>query len=165
MQERSDLILLYQRLFLTKKEVSANTLSMFEIMVSLPRSMASSLVALPRSCHDLGKDAMAMQDRAKANHDLGKDAMVANPFFGNSQCPKPWYPCKIHVPARRFRRYSRFAFRSYSLDFIVLILSYSSRKLTQIKNVPVNCPLEKKLDTFQIFRGFTSKIKYKVQQI
>ena len=41
----------------------------FEAMASLPRSMASSLVALPRSCHDLGKDAMAMQDRAKANHD------------------------------------------------------------------------------------------------
>ena len=46
---------------------------------------------LPWSCHDLGKDAMAMQDRAKANHHLGKDAMinhvlakgsmVANPFF------------------------------------------------------------------------------------
>ena len=56
---------------------------------------------LPRSCHDLGKDAMTMQDRAKANHDLGKDAknnhvlgkdakinhvlgkrsMVANAFF------------------------------------------------------------------------------------
>ena len=63
----------------------------FETMASLPRSMASSLVALPRSCHDRGKDAMAMQDRAKANHDLGKDAMithvlakgsmVANPFF------------------------------------------------------------------------------------
>ena len=41
----------------------------FEAMASLPRSMASSLVALPRSCHDLGKDAMAMQDCAKANHD------------------------------------------------------------------------------------------------
>ena len=59
----------------------------FETMASLPRSMASSLVALLRSCHD----PMAMQDRAKANHDLGKDAMinhvlakgsmVANPFF------------------------------------------------------------------------------------
>ena len=53
--------------------------------------MASSLLALPRSCHDLGKDTMAMQDRAKANHDLGKDAkinhvldkgsMVANSVF------------------------------------------------------------------------------------
>ena len=31
---------------------------------------------LPWSCHDLGKDAMAMQDRAKANHDLGKDTMI-----------------------------------------------------------------------------------------
>ena len=41
----------------------------FEAMVPLPRSMASSLLALPRSCHDLGKDTMAMQDRAKANHD------------------------------------------------------------------------------------------------
>ena len=97
----------------------------FETMVSLSRSMASSLVALPRSCHDLGKDAMAMQDRAKANHDLCKDAMinhvlakgsmVPNPFFGKSQCLKPWYPCKIHVPARRFRRYSRFAFRYYNV--------------------------------------------------
>ena len=96
-------------------------------MAPLPRSMASSFVALPRSCHDLGKDAMAMQDCAKANHDLGKDvminhvlakgSMVANPFFfGNSQCSKPWYPCKIRVPARRFRSYSRFAFRYYSLD-------------------------------------------------
>ena len=47
---------------------------------------------------------MAMQDRAKANHDLHKDAkinhvfnkgsMVANPFFGNSQCSKPRYPCQ-----------------------------------------------------------------------
>ena len=72
-----------------------------------------------------------MQGRAKANHDLGKDAMinhvlakgsmVAYPFFGNSQCSKPWYPCKIHFPARRFRRYSRFAFR-YSLDVIPLNL-------------------------------------------
>ena len=63
-------------------------------MVSLPRSMASSLLALSRSCHDLGKDTMAMQDRAKAIYDLGKDAkinhvldkgsMVANPFFANS---------------------------------------------------------------------------------
>ena len=53
-------------------------------MASFPRSMASSLVALPRSCYDLGKDAMAMQERAKANYDLGKGAesfMVANPFF------------------------------------------------------------------------------------
>ena len=41
----------------------------FEAMVPLPRSMASSLLALSRSCHDLGKDTMAMQDRAKANHD------------------------------------------------------------------------------------------------
>ena len=49
---------------------------MFEAMVSLPRSVASSLLALPRSCHDLGKDTMAMQDRAKANHDLIKGTMV-----------------------------------------------------------------------------------------
>ena len=67
--------------------------------------MASSLVALPSSCHDLGKDAMAIQDRAKANHDLGKDAMinhvlakgsiVANSFcIGNSQCSKALYPCQ-----------------------------------------------------------------------
>ena len=74
-----------------------------------------------------------MQDRAKVNHDLGKDAMinhvlakgsmVTNPFFfGNSQCSKPWYACKIHVPTRRFRRYSRFAFRYYSLDVIALNL-------------------------------------------
>ena len=48
----------------------------FEAMASLPRSMTSSLIALPRSCHDLGKDAMPMQDRAKANHDPGKDAMI-----------------------------------------------------------------------------------------
>ena len=41
----------------------------FEVMVPLPRSMANSLLALPRSCHDLGKGTMAMQDRAKANHD------------------------------------------------------------------------------------------------
>ena len=41
----------------------------FEAMVPLPRSKASSLLALPRSCHDLGKDTIAMQDRAKANHD------------------------------------------------------------------------------------------------
>ena len=72
---------------------------------------------------------MAMQVCAKASHDLGKDAMinyvlakgsmVANLFFfGNSQCSKPWYPCKIHVPARRFRRYSCFAFRYYSLVVI-----------------------------------------------
>ena len=46
--------------------------SVFEAMVSLPRSMASSLLALPRSWHDLGKDTMAMQDRAKTNHDLGQ---------------------------------------------------------------------------------------------
>ena len=38
--------------------------------------MASSSLALPRSCHNLGKDTMAMQDRAKANHDLGKDTMA-----------------------------------------------------------------------------------------
>ena len=74
-----------------------------------------------------------MQDRAKANHDLGEDAMlnhvlakgsmVANSFFfGNSQCSKPWYPCKIHVSARRFRRYSRFSFKFYSLDVIALNL-------------------------------------------
>ena len=66
----------------------------FEAMVSLPRSMTSSLLALPRSCHDRGKDTMAMQDLAKANHDLGKDAkinhvldkgsMEANPYFGDS---------------------------------------------------------------------------------
>ena len=73
--------------------------------------MESPLLALPRSCHDFGKDTMAMQDRAKSNHDfvkdamamqdhamsnhnlvkdakinhvLDKDSMVANPFFGNS---------------------------------------------------------------------------------
>ena len=58
----------------------------FEAMVSLPRSMASSLLSLPRSCHDLGKDAMAMQDRAMANHVLDKGSTVANPnLFGNSQ--------------------------------------------------------------------------------
>ena len=50
----------------------------FEAMVSFLRSMASSLLALPRSCHDLGKDIMAMQDRAKAKHDLGKGSMLAN---------------------------------------------------------------------------------------
>ena len=50
--------------------------SVFEAMVSLPTSMASSFLSLPRSCHDLGKDVMAMQDRAKANHDLGKDAKI-----------------------------------------------------------------------------------------
>ena len=93
----------------------------FEAIVSLPRSMANSLLALPRSCHDLGKDTKTIQDRAKANYDLGKDAMVnhvlakgsmvGSPFFGNSQCSKPYYPCKIHVPARRFRGYSHFAFR------------------------------------------------------
>ena len=38
--------------------------------------MASSLAALPRFWHDLGKNAMATQDRAKAIHDLGKDAMI-----------------------------------------------------------------------------------------
>ena len=48
---------------------------MFEAMVPLPRSMTSSLLALPRSCHDFGKDTMAMQDRVKANHDLGKGPM------------------------------------------------------------------------------------------
>ena len=48
----------------------------FEAMVFLPRSMASSLLALPRSWQDLGKDTMAMQDRAKANHDFGKDAKI-----------------------------------------------------------------------------------------
>ena len=85
----------------------------FETMASLPRSMARSLVALPRSCHDLGKDAMI-------NHVLGKGSMVTNPFFGTSQCSKTWYPSKIHVAARRYRRYFRFAFRSYSLDVIAL---------------------------------------------
>ena len=39
--------------------------AVFEALVPLPSSMASSLLALPRSCHDT----MAMQDRAKANHD------------------------------------------------------------------------------------------------
>ena len=74
----------------------------FKAMVSLPRSMASSLLALPRSWQDLGKaskelamdlgkDTMAIQDHAKANHDLGQDAkinhvldkgsMVANSVF------------------------------------------------------------------------------------
>ena len=50
-----------------------------------------AMVSLPRSWQELGRDTMAMQDRAKANHDLAKDAkfnhvldkgsMVANPFF------------------------------------------------------------------------------------
>ena len=31
--------------------------------------LASLAKILPWSCHDLGKDTMAMQDRAKANHD------------------------------------------------------------------------------------------------
>ena len=48
----------------------------FEAMVSLPKSMTSSLIALPRSCHDRGKDSMAMKDRAKVNHDFGKDAKI-----------------------------------------------------------------------------------------
>ena len=71
------------------------------------KSLASPAKILPRSCqgyhimqdrakrtmfyHDLGKDTIHMQDRAKANHDLGKDAkinhildkgsMVANSVF------------------------------------------------------------------------------------
>ena len=47
----------------------------FEAMISLPRSMASSLLAL------------AMQDRAKTNHYFDKGgSMVTNAFFGNCQC-------------------------------------------------------------------------------
>ena len=38
--------------------------------------MASFLLALPRYCHDLGKDATAMQDRAKANYDFSKDTKI-----------------------------------------------------------------------------------------
>ena len=50
-------------------EMQRYFIPVFEAMVPLPRSMASFLLALQRSCHDLGKDTMAMQDRAKANHD------------------------------------------------------------------------------------------------
>ena len=72
---------------------------------------------------------MAMQDRAKANHDFGKDAkinhvldkgsMVANPFFFVTPSVRSHVIlAKIHVTTGRFRRYSRFAFRYYSLDVI-----------------------------------------------
>ena len=62
--------------------------------------MASSLVSLPRSCHDLGKDAMAMQDRAKANHDLGKDAMVnhvldKDAMVNHVLTRAPWYQIRF----------------------------------------------------------------------
>ena len=60
-------------------------------------TIKSSSHVLPwLSCHDLHKNTMAMQDRAKANHDLGKDAKinhvldkgstVANPFFFGKSC-------------------------------------------------------------------------------
>ena len=68
MQERSDVPFGHASMLLLG-EGSEATDPVFEAMASLPRSMASSLLALPRSCHDLGKDAMAMQYRAKANHD------------------------------------------------------------------------------------------------
>ena len=65
----------------------------FEAMESLPRSMASSLVALPRSCHDLAMILARMpwpckivQRLTMINHDLGKGSMVtlAN-FLENSE--------------------------------------------------------------------------------
>ena len=53
----------------TGPNILLRNVAVFEALVPLPSSMATSLLALPRSCHDLGKDTMAMQDRAKANHD------------------------------------------------------------------------------------------------
>ena len=55
----------------------------FEAMVPLPRSMASSLLALPRSCHDLAMilaripwPCKIVQRLTMINHDLGKGSMV-----------------------------------------------------------------------------------------
>ena len=55
----------------------------FEAMACLPRSMASSLVALPRSCHDLAMILARMpwpckivQRLTMINHDLGNGSMV-----------------------------------------------------------------------------------------
>ena len=65
----------------------------FEAMASLPRSMASSLVALPRSCHDLAMILARMpwpckivQRLTMINHDLGKGSMVTlAKFLENSE--------------------------------------------------------------------------------
>ena len=62
----------------SERIVFAAVFPVFEAMVSLLRSMASSMARY------LGNDTIALQDRAKANHDLGKGPMVANPFLGNS---------------------------------------------------------------------------------
>ena len=63
--------------------VSKHQYPVFEAMASLPRSMASSLVALPRSCHDLAMILARMpwpckivQRLTMINHDLGKGSMV-----------------------------------------------------------------------------------------
>ena len=67
-------------------ELSPNQMSgfpVFEAMVPLPRSMASSLLALPRSCHDLAMilaripwPCKIVQRLTMINHDLGKGSMV-----------------------------------------------------------------------------------------
>ena len=62
----------------SERIVFTTVFPVFEAMVSLVRSMASSMA------RDLGKDTMAMQDRAMANHDLAKGPIVTNPFLGNS---------------------------------------------------------------------------------
>ena len=65
----------------------------FEAMVPLPRSMASSLLALPRSCHDLAMilatipwPCKIVQRLTMINHDLGKGSMVPlAKLFENSE--------------------------------------------------------------------------------